>query len=388
MSRTDVGSLPAGSSLEPGGVPGSTSRGDPVGQVGQEGRADFGVSGLDEIIGGGLPRNRMYLIEGNPGAGKTTLALQFLLAGVRRGEPGIYATLSETDEELRDVARSHRWSLDGVTVCDLQASEESLKAESEYTLFHPSEIELSETTRIVLDAVERIKPTRVVFDSLSEIRLLARDSLRYRRQMLALKQFFSARGCTVLLLDYETAQASQSQGGLQSLTHGVLVLEHLAPEYGGQRRRLRVQKIRGVRFRDGYHDFTIRTGGLEVYPRLVAAEHYNGFRHQAVSSGLAELDEMLGGGLDSGTSTMILGPSGAGKSSLTMQYVLAAAARGERASVYSFDEAPATWLARAESLGMGELARHHERGGFRLLQVDPAQLSPGELTQTVRQGVA
>jgi circadian clock protein KaiC len=357
-------------------------------QAPPDGRADFGIAGLDEITGGGLPRNRMYLVEGDPGAGKTTLALQFLLAGVRRGEPGIYATLSETEEELHDVARSHGWSLDGITVCDLQASEESLKADSEYTLFHPSEIELSETTRVVLDAVERVRPARVVFDSLSEIRLLARDSLRYRRQMLALKQYFSSRNCTVLLLDYEAAQSSQGQGGLQSLTHGVLVLEHLAPEYGGQRRRLRVQKIRGIRFRDGYHDFTIQTGGLEVYPRLVAAEHHNGVRHQAVSSGLAELDELVGGGLEGGTSTMIMGPSGVGKSSLTMQYVLAAVARGETASVYSFDESPVTWLARAESLGMAELRRHFDRGSFKLRQVDPAQLSPGEFAQIVRQGVA
>src|SRR4051794_21578666 len=232
-------------------------------------RASTGVQGLDDILGGGFPINRMYLLEGDPGAGKTTTALQFLLAGAAAGEPGVYATLSETEEELRDVAASHGWSLDGVTICDLQTAEESLKADSQYTLFHPSEIELSETTRTVLEAVEAVKPRRVVFDSLSEIRMLARDSLRYRRQVLALKHYFTGRQCTVLLLDYRTLPGTEFQ--LQSLTHGVLTLEHLAPEYGGQRRRLKVQKVRGIRFEDGYHDFNIETGGLAVYPRLVAA---------------------------------------------------------------------------------------------------------------------
>src|SRR6476469_600673 len=234
-------------------------------------RASTGIEGLDDILGGGFPVNRMYLVEGDPGAGKTTLALQFLLTGVRLGEPGVYATLSETEEELRDVAASHGWSLDGITICELQTAEESLKADSQYTLFHPSEVELSETTRAVLDTVERVKPMRVVFDSLSEMRLLARDSLRYRRQILALKHYFTGQSCTVLLLDYTGATTGDFQ--LQSLTHGVISFEQLAPGYGGQRRRLRVQKVRGVPFRDGYHDYAIRTGGLQVFPRLVAADH-------------------------------------------------------------------------------------------------------------------
>jgi circadian clock protein KaiC len=343
-------------------------------------RASTGIAGLDQILGGGLPRHRMYLIEGDPGAGKTTLAMQFLLEGVRRGEAGVYATLSETEEELRDVAGSHGWALDGITICDLQTAEESLKADSQYTLFHPSEIELSETTRTVLAAVEEVKPARVVFDSLSEIRMLARDSLRYRRQVLALKHYFTGRCCTVLLLDYRTPQGGEFQ--LQSLTHGVLTLEHLAPEYGGQRRRLRVQKVRGVSFHDGYHDFSIDTGGLVVYPRLVAAGQRRSFAREPVSSGVDELDSLLGGGIDRGTSTMLLGPSGVGKSTLAMQYLQASARRGEHAAAFLFDETPETWLARADGLGM-ELRREVESATIELRQIDPAQLSPGEFAQVV-----
>jgi circadian clock protein KaiC len=346
-------------------------------------RAETGVEGLDYILGGGLPRNRMYLIEGDPGAGKTTLAMQFLLDGARRGEAGVYATLSETEEELRDIAHSHGWSLDGITICDLQTSEESLKADSQYTLFHPSEIELSETTRTVLDTVEQVRPSRVVFDSLSEMRLLARDSLRYRRQILALKHYFTGRNCTVVLLDYG---GNTGDFQLQSLTHGVVTLEQLAPVFGGQRRRLRVQKIRGVKFRDGYHDYLIDTGGLHVFPRLVAADRPASRRSLTLSSGVAELDAMLGGGLDRGTSTMILGPSGVGKSTLTAQYVAAAARRGERSVIYSFDETPVTWMSRAERLGMG-LAEHRESGRVIIRQIDPAELTPGELAEDVRHRV-
>jgi circadian clock protein KaiC len=308
-------------------------------------RASTGVEGLDAILGGGFPVNRMYLVEGDPGAGKTTLALQFLLAGAKKGEHGVYATLSETEEELRDVARAHGWSLDGVTICELQTAEESLKADSQYTLFHPSEVELSETTRAVLDTVERVKPSRVVFDSLSEMRLLARDSLRYRRQILALKHYFTGLSCTVLLLDYGGEAAGDFQ--LQSLTHGVLSFEQLAPGYGRQRRRLRVQKIRGVPFHDGYHDYSIVTGGLRVFPRLVAAEHPWKFTPGTLASGLPGLDSLLGGSLDRGTSVMFVGPAGVGKSTLAAQYVWAAARRGESSIVYSFEEAPTHWTSRA-----------------------------------------
>lgn len=343
-------------------------------------RASTGVEGLDLILGGGFPEHRMYLVEGTPGAGKTTLALQFLLAGARKGESGVYATLSETEEELRDVAASHGWSLDDITICELQTAEESLKADSQYTLFHPSEVELSETTRAVLDTVERVRPARVVFDSLSEMRLLARDSLRYRRQILALKHHFTGQCCTVLLLDYSGASSGAFQ--LQSLAHGVVTLEQLTPGYGGQRRRLRVQKVRGISFQDGYHDYSIRTGGLQVFPRLVATQAE---REQTppLSSGLPALDALLGGEADRGSSIMLLGPAGVGKSSLSAQYVSTALARGERAAVYSFDESAEFWLERAERLGL-TLSPAKAEGRLNLRRVDPAQLSPGEFTSEVQ----
>jgi circadian clock protein KaiC len=347
-------------------------------------RASTGIEGLDYILGGGFPINRMYLLEGDPGAGKTTTALQFLLAGARNGEPGVYATLSETEEELRDVAASHGWSLDGITICELQTAEESLKADSQYTLFHPSEVELSETTRAVLDTVERVKPLRVVFDSLSEMRLLARDSLRYRRQILALKHYFTGQSCTVLLLDYTGSTTGDFQ--LQSLTHGVISFEYLAPGYGGQRRRLRVQKVRGISFRDGYHDYRITTGGLAVFPRLVAGAHPHDFKPGAVASGLPELDTMLGGSLDRGTSAILLGPAGVGKSTLSAQYVTAAAERGDRAAIYTFDEPVESWTSRAERLGL-PLRRHVEEGRVAIRQIDPAELSPGELAFDIRRAV-
>jgi len=346
-------------------------------------RASTGVEGLDYILGGGYPRNRMYLVKGDPGAGKTTLAMQFLLAGVRAGEPGVYATLSETEEELRDVARSHGWPLDGITICDLQASEESLKADSQYTLFHPSEVELSDTTRIVLDVVERAAPLRVVFDSLSEMRLLARDSLRYRRQMLALKHYFTGRQCTVLLLDYGT-QSGEFQ--LESLAHGVMELEQLPLGYGGQRRRLQVRKVRGIPYKGGYHDYVIHTGGLAVYPRLVAAAHPGSFRNAVVSSQIEGLDALLGGGADRGSSLMLLGPAGVGKSTICAQYAAAAARRGERSVVYNFDESTESWTGRADALGMG-LSSHVESGLVSVRQVNPADLTPGELAGQLRDEV-
>lgn len=347
-------------------------------------RAATGIEGLDSILGGGFPANRVYLIEGDPGAGKTTLALQFLLAGAQNGEPGVYATLSETEDELRDVARSHGWSLDGITICELQTAEESLKADSQYTLFHPSEVELSETTRSVLETVERVKPARVVFDSLSEMRLLARDSLRYRRQILALKHYFAGQSCTVLLLDSRGASSGDFQ--VQSLTHGMLALEQLTPGYGGQRRRLRVQKVRGIPFRSGYHDYTIQTGGLRVFPRLVAADHPRDFAPGVLASGVTELDSILGGSIDHGTSVMFLGPSGAGKSTLAAQYVSATVHRGESAAIYTFDEPPASWLERAERLGL-DLGKHLEAGRISISQVDPADLSPGQFAHDVRRMV-
>jgi circadian clock protein KaiC len=327
----------------------------------------------------------MYLVSGPPGSGKTTMALQFLMQGRNDGESGIYVALSESERELRDVARSHGWSLDKLSICDLQSSQESLKAESQYTFFHPSEVELSETTRTVLAEFERVKPMRVVFDSLSEMRLLARDSLRYRRQVLALKQYFSERNCTVLLLDtFPPGGTDEFQ--LESLAHGVLELQQLAPEYGGERRRLRFLKLRGLRFRDGWHDYKIRTGGVDVFPRLIAAEQPQVEPGARAQSGIPEFDEMLGGGLDRGTSALLLGPAGAGKSTLTMQFVRTEVKSGARACVYIFDESRHAWLLRSDGLQLG-LRAHVESGRVLLRQVDPAELPPGEFAHMVRKDV-
>lgn len=347
-------------------------------------RLATGSEGFDRVLEGGFPANRLYLVEGDPGTGKTTLALRFLLEGAARGEPVLYVTLSETKEELEASAASHGWSLDALNIYELVPSEESLKTESQYTIFHPSEVELGETTNAVLKEVERIQPTRVVFDSLSEMRLLASDPLRYRRQILALKQYFAGRRCTVLLLDDRTATVGDLQ--VQSIAHGVVELEHLALEYGAERRRLRVVKLRGSKYRGGYHDFRIETGGIEVYPRLIAAEHGKAFTREAVTSGVPELDALLGGGLDRGTSTLMLGPAGSGKSSIAAQFVAAAAARGEHAASFLFDEGLHNYLTRATGLG-NEMREQLESGHLTVQQIDPAELSPGEFANYVRRAV-
>lgn len=343
-------------------------------------RLATGSAGLDSILEGGFPANRLYLVEGDPGTGKTTLALQFLLEGARRGEPVLYVTLSETKEELTAVADSHGWSLEGISLHELVPPEESLKAEAQYTIFHPSEVELGETTRAVIEEVERIQPRRVVFDSLSEMRLLARDPLRYRRQILALKQFFAGRKSTVLLLDDRTSADADLQ--VQSIAHGVLMLEQLERDYGAERRRLRVSKLRGSQFRGGFHDFTIRTGGVEVFPRLVAADRRVDFKPEAVVSGVTALDALLGGGLDRGTSTLVLGPAGCGKSSLAAHFAASTAKRGERAAAFIFDEGVNTYLSRAAGLGT-DLREEVEAGRLTVQQVDPAELSPGEFAHAV-----
>ena len=343
-----------------------------------------GTVGLDHVLGGGFTPNRLYLIEGDPGAGKTTLALCYLLEGAKRGETGMYVTLSETKEEINAVAASHGWSLDAVHIVELVASEESLTPDSQYTMYHPSETELGETTRKVLEEVERVKPRRVVFDSLSELRLLAQNPLRYRRQILALKQFFSGRKCTVLLLDDRTSEDTDLQ--VRSIAHGVLALEQLSPEYGAERRRLRVVKLRGKAYKGGYHDFTIVKGGLEVFPRLVASDHHQAFKRDKVYSGVGPLDQLLGGGLDRGTSTLILGPAGSGKSSVAIQYAVAAAARGERAAVFAFDESEGTLLTRSAALGI-DLQPQIDAGRIIVQQVDPAELAPGQFIHLVRRQV-
>ncbi|HEU4642775.1 MAG TPA: ATPase domain-containing protein [Gemmatimonadaceae bacterium] len=342
-----------------------------------------GVPGLDEVLEGGLPPNRLYLIDGEPGAGKTTLALQFLLAGRRAGERGLFVTLSETADELRAAAESHGWSLEGIEIFELAAIPEQ-EAEDAYTLFHPAEIELQQTVGAVLDAVEQYRPTRVVFDSLSEMRLLARDPLRLRRQILALKQFFSGRACTVLVLDDRTGPEGDLQ--LQSIAHGVVALEQVAVDYGAERRRLQVKKLRGAHYRGGYHDFRIRTGGLEVYPRV---RHEAGATREAedqVSSGSAELDSLLGGGLTRGTSALITGAAGTGKSVLGMQFAHTAACRGERTRVYMFDERVATAMTRSKGLGI-DLRAPVAQGLLSLCQIEPTQMSPGEFANEVVQAV-
>jgi circadian clock protein KaiC len=347
-------------------------------------RLTTGSPGLDDILNGGFPANRLYLIEGDPGTGKTTLALQFLLEGARQGEPVLYVTLSETKEELLSVARSHGWSLDGLDIHELVPPEESLRAESQYTIFHPSEVELGDTTNAVLAEVERIQPRRVVFDSLSEMRLLARDPLRYRRQILALKQFFAGRQCTVLLLDDRTSSAGDLQ--VQSIAHGVVVLEQHAVTYGAERRRVRVVKLRGSRFRGGYHDLNILTGGMRVYPRIVAADSRGFFERRSISSGVPAFDELLGGGLDIGTSTLLMGPAGSGKSTIASQFAAEAAKRGDFAAIFIFDEGINTYLSRAEGMG-SNIRAMVDQGSISLQQVDPAEMSPGEFASRVRASV-
>jgi circadian clock protein KaiC len=346
-----------------------------------------GVAGLDIILGGGLPKGRMYLVQGDPGVGKTTLALQFLLEGRRRGERGLYVTLGETRAELDEVASSHGWSLDGIEVVEIStgAPEEDLTTDDSYDVFHPAEIELGEVMRTLIEQAGRVDPARVVIDSLSEVRLLARDALRYRRELLALKRSFVARGATCLLLD---AAANEKIGDLQSntLVHGVISLAQDLPLFGLKRRRLTVVKLRGVKFDDGYHDFKVETGGLHVYPRLVASEHFNGEHPEAVRSGIPELDSLLGGGLTWGTSTIVIGPAGAGKSTLSGQYVTAAAERGERAVIFTFDESLATFLSRSEGVGM-RMRDKVADGRIRVVQVDPGELAPGQFAQMVRDAV-
>jgi circadian clock protein KaiC len=343
-----------------------------------------GVPGFDDILVGGFTANRLYLVEGDPGSGKTTVGLQFMLEGMRLGEPALYVSLSETREELEGVAESHGWKLDGLHVYELLPPEETLLSDQHTRMFHPSEVELSDTTRAILEEVERIRPKRVVFDSLSELRMLAQNPLRYRRQILALKQYFVGRDCTVLLLDDRTGEGNDLQ--LHSIAHGVITMDHLAQYYGAERRRLRVLKLRGKRFRGGWHDFIIRRGGLDVFPRLVAAEHHSEFPSDLLTSGNAGLDSLLGGGLHRGTSVLVMGPAGAGKSSIAVQYACAAAERGEHAALFVFDESRATLFQRAAGLGL-ELKRHVDSGRIRLQQVDPAELSPGEFAHVIRRTV-
>lgn len=347
-------------------------------------RVSTGIAGLDEVLGGGLPKDAVYLVQGNPGVGKTTFALRFLLEGAERGERCMYVSFSETKEELAAVARSHGWPTDSLSIYELLSAAKRLEQTDDQTMFHPAEVELEEKTQPLLEEFDRVKPARLVIDSVSEIRLLAREPLRYRRQLLELKQYFADRRCTVLLVDDKIA--ARDEDIVQTIVHGIISLEKVTPLYGSTRRRLSVEKLRGVRFREGFHDFRIETGGIVVFPRLVASEHRRVFSREPMSSGVRDLDTLLGGGLDRGTSTLVMGSAGSGKSSLVAQYAIAAAARGEQTVIYTFEESVATWLTRETSLGM-DVQRYIESGHLHMAQIDPAELSPGELSSQVRHWV-
>jgi len=344
-----------------------------------------GIPGLDVILNGGLLRAGFYLIQGNPGSGKTTLSLQFLFACAQRGERGLYISLTESRRDLIRTCLSHGWDIDAIEIADLTRSEANLKSENQYSVFHPSEVELGQTTQAIFAEVERIQPQHVVFDGLSEMRLLAERPLRYRHQMLALKAYFEDRGITVLLLDDQSNQMGAIQP--ESLVGGNIILERYLPGYGGARRRIYVTKVRGATFRDGYHDYEIEEGGLVLYPRLVAAEHPEAARREVQSSGIELLDKMLGGGLESGTTTVLLGPAGAGKSTLSMQFVAQALERGEQAAVYTFDEVLETLFERSEKLCAHGVRQYVENGQLHVQQVNPAELSPGAFTNEVRRAV-
>lgn len=353
-------------------------------QCSQSPKLKTGIPGLDTILDGGLPRNRLYLMQGEPGTGKTTIAFQFLMEGIKLGERCLYISFSESREELEAVAKSHGWDISKIHLLELGSIEEQLKPESQNTVFYPSEVEMNETASKMYEEVEKIRPNRIVFDSVSELRMLAESSLRYRRQMLAMKQFFAKMDCTVLLLDDLTASPRDLQ--VQSIVHGVINLLKLHPEFGSERRRLNVVKLRGINFSGGYHDYIIKKGGIEVFPRMISSDYSYKKITTKFSSGVPELDKLLGGGLDAGTSTLFLGPAGTGKSTLSMQYVYAAAERGEKSIVFSFEESITTLISRMESLGF-DVKKHLDSGMIRVTKIDPAQLSPGEFADEIRRAV-
>ena len=357
----------------------ATIHNDPQGE-----RCATGVEGLDVILKGGLPKNRLYLVKGDPGVGKTTLAMQFLMEGVRNGEAGLYITLSETKDEIMVVAKSHGWDLNNINLYELSTIEEKIRHETESTFFHPSEVELNRTIAALIDEVKRVNPSRVVFDSLSEMRMLADTPLRYRRQILQLKQFFAGRDCTILLLDDRSSNSHDLQ--VESIAHGVLTLTCASSGYGVAQRQLHVVKIRGSQFLEGTHDLILKKGGMEIFPRLVPGDSSSEFTREDFSSGIAELDLLLGGGLGRGTSTIFMGPPGTGKSTLTLQFTLKAAEQGEKVMLFVFDETIGTLMDRSAKLGM-DLRPMVEKGMIIIQAVDPAEISPGELAHRARQAV-
>ena len=347
-------------------------------------RIDTGVEGLNDILSGGLPAGQMYLLEGTPGTGKTTVALQFIRTAILAGETALYVTLSESKRELEASARSHGWKVEELSIAEFIPEEASLSPDQQYTVFHPSEVELASTIQKLTDLIEERKPSRLVIDSLSELRLLAADTMRYRRQLLALKQFFAGRDTTVLLLDDRSAEGSDMQ--LQSIAHGVLRLDKVQQSYGATRRHIEILKLRGSSFREGFHDYTIETGGVRIYPRLIANEHDSTFATERVKTGLDSLDSMFGGGINRGSSTLVIGPTGVGKSTLAMLFAYTAAKRGDRSIIYAFDEVLRTARERAESLGL-PIGEELSKGTLSMTQVDPAELSPGEFIWQIRNDV-
>jgi circadian clock protein KaiC len=348
-------------------------------------KALTGISGLDDVLCGGLARGSIFLLEGEPGSGKTTIALQFLIAGAAAGEKGLYITLSETEPELRAGARSHGWELDhNIVVRELIPADSLLAGDQHQTLLYASDLELGETAQQIFAAVEQVQPTRLVIDSLSEIRLLAQSSLRYRRQILTIKHHFARRNITVLMLDDLTSEANDKT--VHSIAHGVVLLQQIAPDYGAERRRMRILKYRGTRYRGGYHDMTIATGGVNVFPRLVAAEHRTRFARDALPTGIKPFDALLGGGIDAGSSTLVIGPAGTGKSLIAITFALAAVKRGEKAALFIFDEELGLLFDRMAGLGI-DLEGARNRGELLIQQIDAAELSPGEFAHRVRQVV-
>lgn len=344
-------------------------------------RTSSGCAGLDNILGGGFPSGHLYLVEGDPGAGKTTLALQFVAAGKERGERALYITLSESRADLEFAARTHHFDIGGVEIVELLPNEDDLRPEQQYTVFHPAEVELHDRMQRIAQEVRRVKPDRMVIDALSELRMLAKDPLRYRRQILSLKDFMSDQKCTVLLLDDRTSPEGDLQ--LHSIAHGVVRMDRVAREYGRTRRQIEVVKLRGTPYLEGYHDYRIVTGGVIVFPRLVAADS-RGERHfETVSSGIVELDALTGGGLERGTSTLLVGPAGCGKTTIAVRWMFCAAERGENCAIFTFEEGSQTLMARAQGLGM-DLRPHITSGRIGIERVDPAEMSPGELVAKVQ----